>query len=99
MSVVVVVVVVVVVHPCQLIPMCSTSRSRFTYTIVKLTQYITLLSSLLHKYSNVLLRKNCTEHYLFRKYCTVHYSSVVHYLVRIYCAVLTSIDSTDVSKQ
>ena len=51
-----------------------------------------ILYSTLQSYIMSLLRKYCTVHYLFCKFCTVHYSGAVHK----YCAILTSVDSTDI---
>ena len=51
-----------------------------------------ILYSTLQSYIMSLLRKYCTVHYLYCKFCTVHYSGAVHK----YCAILTSVDSTDI---
>ena len=69
-----------------------------------------ILYSTLQSYIMSLLRKYCTVHYS-RTLChyyvntvqyityfvnSVQYITVVHYLVHKYCAVLTSVDSTDI---
>ena len=51
--------------------------------------YSTLQSYIMSYYIN-------TVQYITYSVNTVHYITVVHYLVRKYCALLTSVDSTNI---